>query len=227
MKPKALTIGVGGPSCSPRYYIMDTKGNYWTGRDWVQDRRRAFLFHRTDEVGNTLHALMLIEVPGPLLSYTVPLVIDAKSETPLDLEALKVWLAKAAQVSVNAEHGPGPVPNSMVMVGIDWERLEEAPLDGCAMSLEMRRLDAEIPGGKQLAAVTRVEGHYKRDMYFYQTESGEFYVEVHVTVHGEPQPGEIFWLYDEELRKIAEVMQKLPPRTCDPRHQLGRHRRGG
>jgi hypothetical protein len=126
MKPKALAIGVGGPSCSPRYYITDTKGNYWTGRDWVQDRRRAFLFHRTDEVGNTLHDLMLSQVPGPTLTYTLPLVVEAKSETPLDLEALTAWLAKVLDVSINAQYGTGPVPNSMVMVGIDWEQLKEA-----------------------------------------------------------------------------------------------------
>lgn len=216
MKPKALMIGVSGPSCSPRYYITDTKGIYWTGNDWAEDRRKAFLFHRLNEVGDTLHALMLIEVPGPLLTYTLSLVIDAKSETPLDLDALKAWLAKAAQVQINAEHGPGPIPNSMVMIRIDWEQLKETPWEDCAMSLEMRCLDAELPGGRQLAAVTTVEGHYKRDMYFYQTENGEFYVEIHVTVHGEPQPRERMWLYDKELRKIAEAMQKVPPKTATP-----------
>ena len=123
--PKSLMIDVSGPSCSPRYCITDTAGNYWTGRNWNKDRRKACLFHRTGDVGETLHLLMLNQVPGELSKFVIPLVIVAKSETPFDLDTLSAWLAKAMQVGINADQGTGPVPNSMAMIQIQWSQLEE------------------------------------------------------------------------------------------------------
>jgi hypothetical protein len=125
MKPKSLAIGRSGPSCSPRYHITDTEGRYWTGCRWSEDRRQAFLFHRSDEVGETLYMLMLSLIPGPVYRFVLPLVVEAKTETPFDLEVLQAWLAKAVNVGIDATHGTGPVPNSMVMIRLDFDQLKE------------------------------------------------------------------------------------------------------
>ena len=80
-------------------------------------------------------------------------------------------------------------------------------------SLAMRCLDAWIPAGKQLAAVTTISENRKRDFYFYE-DKGSYYLEIYEvvgdTVH---LPREMIFLQPEELQKIAEVVQKFLPKT--------------
>jgi hypothetical protein len=123
--PKTMMIGQCGPSYSPRYYIQNHEGAYWTGSTWSTDHRKAYLFHRVGEVGESLYELMLSQISGPVSSFVVPLVVQAKSETPFDLDKLKLWLNRAVHVAINAELGTGPVPNSMVMIRLDWDNLKE------------------------------------------------------------------------------------------------------
>jgi hypothetical protein len=116
-------IGQSGPLYAPRYYIANRESGYWTGGGWNTDRRKAFLFHRSDEVTETLYVLMT-QLPGPLVTFTIPLVIEAKTDAPLDLETLKMWLAKAVQIGIDGTHGSGPVPNSMVMIRVDYSQMK-------------------------------------------------------------------------------------------------------
>lgn len=125
VKPKVLAIGVSGPRCAPRFHITDTAGRFWSGCGWSEDHRQAALFHDSNTVADVLHQLMVSEVPGPLLTFSMPLLIEAKSHEPLDLEALQQWLARAVQISINAEHGAGPTPESMVMIRLDFGQLKE------------------------------------------------------------------------------------------------------
>ena len=77
--------------------------------------------------------------------------------------------------------------------------------------LEIRRLDALIPGGQQLGSVTIQFEDRKRDFYFYET-NGEYYLEIYEVVRDTVHlPREMIFLMPEELRKIAEVVQKFPP----------------
>jgi len=83
-------------------------------------------------------------------------------------------------------------------------------------SLAMRCLDAWIPAGKQLGAVTTISENRKRDFYFYE-DGGSYYVEIHEVVGGTVnRPREMLFLEPEELQKIAEVVQKFPPKTPTP-----------
>jgi len=78
------------------------------------------------------------------------------------------------------------------------------------MNLRMRQLDAELPGGQQLGSVTITSENRKRDFYFYE-DHGEYYLEIYEVVGGtEHLPRQRIFLQPEELRKIAEVVQKFP-----------------
>lgn len=62
-----------------------------------------------------------------------------------------------------------------------------------------------------LASVTIQFEDRKRDFYFYQDE-GEYYLEIYEVVRGTVhRPRQRIFLQPEELRKIAEVVQKFPP----------------
>ena len=80
-------------------------------------------------------------------------------------------------------------------------------------SLVMRCLDAWIPGGKQLAATTVMDGHYKRELFFYQVDD-IFYLELYETMAKTQK--QLMFLYPQELQKIVEVAQKLLPKTPTP-----------
>ena len=124
-----LLIDACGPEFARRYFLTDGENNYWNekGQTWTEDFKEAGLWSDVNEVGQKMHDLMLA-LPGQLLRFVAPILVQVKTEQPEDLETLRAWLDRAVEVYINAKHGTGP-GRSMVMMQIDWERLTKKEND--------------------------------------------------------------------------------------------------
>jgi len=120
-----LLIDACGPEFARRYFLTDGENNYWNekGQTWTEDFKEAGLWSDGDEVGRKMHDLMLA-LPGQLLRFVAPILVQVKTEQPEDLKTLRAWLDRAVEVYINAKHGTGP-GQSMVMMQIDWVELKE------------------------------------------------------------------------------------------------------
>ena len=120
-----LLIDACGPEFARRYFLTDGENNFWNekGQCWTQDFKKAGLWSDVNEVGQKMHDLMLA-LPGQLLRFVAPILVQVKTEQPEDLETLRAWLDRAVEVYINAKHGTGP-GRSMVMMQIDWVELKE------------------------------------------------------------------------------------------------------
>jgi hypothetical protein len=120
-----LLIDACGPEFARRYFLTDDENNYWNekGQTWTKDFKEAGLWSDVNEVGKKMHDLMLA-LPGQLLRFVAPILVQVKTEQPEDLKTLRAWLDRAVEVYINAKHGTGP-GQSMVMMQIDWVELKE------------------------------------------------------------------------------------------------------
>ena len=118
-----LIIGNCGPCNAHRFFIHDTDWNYWTGETWTKDYKQAALYADADEIAAKMHELMLA-LPGTLQRFVVPVVVEVKSQEPVSAEALREWMNRAIEVSIDAAHGTGP-GESMVMLQLDWNVAKE------------------------------------------------------------------------------------------------------
>jgi hypothetical protein len=120
-----LLIDACGPEFARRYFLTDGENSFWNekGQCWTQDFKKAGLWSDVNEVGQKMHDLMLA-LPGQLLRFVAPILVQVKTEQPEDLETLRAWLDRAVEVYINAKHGTGP-GRSMVMMQIDWVELKE------------------------------------------------------------------------------------------------------
>lgn len=87
-----FVIGTGGPLYAPRYYIQDGESRFWSERlgDWTNNPREAALYSNQGEVGQKLHELFLIQIPGEVQTFCVP----CPSRQPLRLHELGLAVAQ-------------------------------------------------------------------------------------------------------------------------------------
>ena len=117
-------IDACGPHFAKRYFVKDCNGRVWSKGGWSANRHDAELFATPEAAGERLHDLMVEQVPGELHRFLAPIVVEVKSEKPVDLDALKRWLDTAVEVWMDAQHGVGP-GKCMVMMQLDWSQLKE------------------------------------------------------------------------------------------------------
>lgn len=122
---KNLMIGACGPAYSPRFFIVDQYCNYWNESGWTKNLSEAGLFADPNEVAKKMHDILLNEVPGELVRFVAPVIVEIKTGHSVSLKALQAWLDKAVEVFIDARQGTGPAPESMVMLRIDWDKLKE------------------------------------------------------------------------------------------------------
>ncbi len=124
-----LMIDACGPEFARRYFLTDGANNFWNekGQCWTKDFKEAGLWSDGDEVGRKMHDLMMA-LPGQLLRFVAPILVEVKSTEPVDIAELQEWLDRAIEVFINAKHGVGP-GQSMVMMQIDWEQLDKKEND--------------------------------------------------------------------------------------------------
>jgi len=119
--PKTMICGRLGTPYAPRLCIMDEDHNYWSSKGWTKDPKKAELFAATQEAGERLRELTMSQVPGKLSTYSTELVLEVKSNKPVNLDNLKEWLAKNAQLYFEKD------ADVMVIVKIYWAQLKEIP----------------------------------------------------------------------------------------------------
>jgi hypothetical protein len=85
---RKLIIDTCGPDCACRYFLKDGEGNFWNGQTWTSNFKDTALWADNDEVSRKMHELMLAQVPGELRQFVAPLLVEVKSEKPVDLVAL-------------------------------------------------------------------------------------------------------------------------------------------
>lgn len=122
-----FVIDVCGPEYAKRYFLKDCAGRFWSDmlQDWTTNFNEAGLYADGGEVCERMHDLMLSLVPGEVRTFVAPVVIEVKSQEPVEVEALQDWLDKAVQVFMDAKHGVGP-ENCMVMLQINWSNIKGA-----------------------------------------------------------------------------------------------------
>ena len=123
---KNMAVGICGPEHARRYFIVDQDRNYWNEQEqtWTTNPKEAGLFADPATATNKVHDLMLAEVPGALQRFVFPVLVEVKGIEPITADALVKWFSVAVQVSFDATYGTGP-GESMVMMRMDWHRLEE------------------------------------------------------------------------------------------------------
>lgn len=111
-----------GTEFAPRLCIFDTdNGKYWGGDDWTEDPKQAELFTDFNDAFEQLHLLMIVELPGTLFTFNVPLVIEVKSRDEISVETVKQWINDNLQLGMN---GSGP-ENAMAMVHLDVSEIKD------------------------------------------------------------------------------------------------------
>jgi hypothetical protein len=123
---RRLIIGCCGPDCACRYFLKDGEGNFWNEKSqtWTTNVQDAGLWADSDEISQKMHDLMTTQIPGESQIFVAPVVVEVKSEGPVDLVTLQQWLDKAVQVFMDAQHGTGP-GQCMVMLHMNWNDLKE------------------------------------------------------------------------------------------------------
>jgi len=117
-----LALGTLGTDFAPRRCIIDMdSGKYWDGDDWTNNPKQAELFTEFSDAFDELHLLMIVELPGQLYTFSVPLVIEVKSRDEISIEKVKEWMKDNVQLKMN---GSGP-ENSMAMIHLDVSEIKD------------------------------------------------------------------------------------------------------
>ena len=119
--PKTMICVRLGTPYAPRLCIKDDDQNYWSTAGWTKDPEKAELFVSTQEAGERLRELTMTQVPGKLSTFDTKLVLEVKSNKPLNLDNLKDWLGKNAKLYFDTD------AEVMVIVKIYWDQLKEIP----------------------------------------------------------------------------------------------------
>jgi hypothetical protein len=105
----------------PRFVIVSQDGGkYWNGSAWG-DEKESRLYEDINEVAwlaRAIHIMPFNDLDST--HYVVPLLVEVKSETPINMEVLTDWLISHAHVNVDyteEEHGP---KGSCVLLVVDW-----------------------------------------------------------------------------------------------------------
>lgn len=123
---KTLVLEAVGTQEFPRWRIASTDKEYWDGNDWVADPRKGLLYADVGLAARDSDELLRLQYGDKpcLKRVTVPLMVEVRSDQPIDPEALKAWLKKAATMYVDyRQHGNGP-DNSLALLAINWEEVK-------------------------------------------------------------------------------------------------------
>ena len=115
-----------GTTTFPRWIIASKDGRFWNGNVWASKRKEALLFAHLLEASRAVEEIQRHEYGNKpcLKRITVPLVIEVRSDEPVDPETLKAWIKKAATMYVDYQkNGNGP-EGSLVLIGINWEEIK-------------------------------------------------------------------------------------------------------
>ena len=123
---RKLIVDACGPEYARRFFLKDGEGNFWNeqGQTWTGNFVEAGLWADGNEIAEKMHELMMSQIPGELHTFVAPVVVEVKSQGPVDVQALQNWLNEAVSVFMNAQKGVGP-DGCMVMLHIDWEEIKE------------------------------------------------------------------------------------------------------
>ena len=117
--PKTMICVHLGTPYAPRLCIMDDDHNYWSSEGWTKDPKKAELFVATPEAGERLRELTMSQVPGKVSTFGTNMILEVKSDKPVNLEELKAWLIKNAKLYFDTD------AEVMVIVHINWNQLKE------------------------------------------------------------------------------------------------------
>jgi len=117
-----LALGHLGTEFAPRLCIVDTDtGKYWGGNAWTEDPKQAELFTDFDDAFEQLHLLMIVELPGQLFTFSIPLVVEVKSCSAITIDTVKKWMKDNLQLMIS---GSGP-ENSTAMIHLEFSEIKD------------------------------------------------------------------------------------------------------
>lgn len=122
-----MKIEVCGKPEFKRFYIVNSQKRYWNGSGWTKNFRQAHLWADWHAASYQYRHLEDAMQKGKKeRKYQGVIDVTVFSNTSYTPEQLQVYLAKAIAIVLDHEaHGTGPVPDSMVRVDINWEKLNE------------------------------------------------------------------------------------------------------
>jgi hypothetical protein len=119
--PKIVCLDPVGTPYAPRWRLTDNEGNYWNAKGWTKQPKEAGLFIDSESAGQQLRTVMLEQVPGKLSTFSVPFIIEVKSDNPIRPDELLDWLAKNLQIQFRDMS----INGSMILLKFDWEGIKE------------------------------------------------------------------------------------------------------
>lgn len=124
LSPFVLTLIPKGTPQHPRY-LIGNQVQVWTGDTWSLDEEDGLLFASEAEAKSSCMAMSEF-CQKTNFRFACQIEIEVKADSPLDINALRLWLSKNARLYVNdgmssldGEH------DSLIVAKVDFFGLEE------------------------------------------------------------------------------------------------------
>ena len=123
--PFVITLIPKGTPNHPRF-VIGNQVQVWTGNQWSLEEDEGLLYGSESDARDA--CLGMAEFDGkPAYRFTCPLQIEIRSDTPPDIDALKVWLSRNARLYVNdAPNAIGVEHDSLAVVKLDFYHLDKS-----------------------------------------------------------------------------------------------------
>lgn len=112
-----------------RYAVTDTTGRYWTGSGWATRQRDALLYAGHNDAAAASHRILWKQFQRRHTVYqlfSLPLEMQVFATTEVGSDDLKHFARKLVKLSaLYANHGTGPIPDSLVLPRLNWSKLTE------------------------------------------------------------------------------------------------------
>lgn len=112
-----------------RYAVSDTTGRFWTGSGWATRQQNALLYVSHHDAAAASHRILWKQFQRRHTVYqlfSVPLEMQVFATTEVEPDDLKQFARKLVKLgALYADHGTGPIPDSLVLPRLNWSKLTE------------------------------------------------------------------------------------------------------
>ena len=108
-----------------RFLIANQNKQFWTGDGWSHEEDEGLLFADETEVGDVCTEILTkYSKDKPIFRFVAPVEIEIRSDKPPDLQAIQLWLMRAARLYVDYQQDG--LSDGTAILSIDWLKLKEA-----------------------------------------------------------------------------------------------------
>ncbi len=122
-------VQIWGTKQHLRYAVTDTTGRFWTGSGWATRQRDALLYAGHNDAAAASHRILWKQFQRRHTVYQlfrVPLEMQVFATTEVEPDDLKHFARKLVKLgALYADHGTGPIPDSLVLPRLNWSKLTE------------------------------------------------------------------------------------------------------